>query len=81
VRARLLHLGFSEEHMPLDDGVVLAELELGGELARVLGLDVEESRAGSGDEAHQDGPALRLRHGVLRPRATTTQPAIAIPRH
>jgi hypothetical protein len=66
VRARLLHLGFGEEHMLLDHGVVLAELELGGELAGVLGLDVEEARAGSGDEAHQDGPALRLRHGVRR---------------
>jgi hypothetical protein len=54
VRARLLHPGFGEERM-LGHGVVLAEFELGGELTGVLGLDVEDSRAGSGNKAHQDG--------------------------
>ena len=52
MRARL---GFGEEHMLLGHGVVLAEFELGGELTGVLGLEVEASRAGSGDKAHQDG--------------------------
>lgn len=61
-RRLLLHLGFGEEDVLLDDGVVLAELQLGGELARVLGLHVEEPRPRRRDEAHQDRPALRLRH-------------------
>lgn len=70
----LLHLGFSEEHMLLDDGIVLSKLQLGGKLAGVLGLHVEEARAGSRNETHQDGSALCLRHCCCFPNCPIAPP-------
>lgn len=48
--------------MLVDAGVVLPELELLRDPARVLALHVEEPRAGGRHEPDEDGRPLRLPH-------------------
>eukprot|EP00250_Pteridium_aquilinum_P034803 c8126_g1_i1 orf=55-393(-) len=59
---RLFHLLLREEDVLLDDRVVLAKLELVGDPAGVLGLDVEVASARSRNQPYQHRSPLRLPH-------------------
>ena len=61
-------LGLGEEDVLVDAGVEFDELELAGQGAGVLLLDVEGARAGRAEELDQDGgPLLGARHAGLPP--------------
>lgn len=74
-----LHLGLREEDVLVDAGVILPELELLRDPARVLALHVEEPRAGGRHEPDEDGRPLRLPHFRRNGTTATTKTGLLSP--